>query len=96
VHSGEENGHERSHSKSRHTSTRRLGPGEYISDLDLAACGASIAGIYAAPERPLELLVLRPDAFHGWLDGSRTLKERFISSAQERAEWLANGVEGTA
>ena len=96
AHSGEENGNGNSHGNSHRPSARRLGPGEYFSDLDLAVGGASISGVHASSDGPLELLSLHPEAFRGWLDGSQTLKERFIRSAQERAEWLADGVEGAA
>jgi putative ABC transport system ATP-binding protein len=51
----------------RSPAVARIGPGGFLSQLDLAAVRASLAGLSSGEGEPLELLTLERDLLEGWL-----------------------------
>lgn len=64
----------------------RLGPGEYFGEVELLRGGKSIAAVRAAPESPVELLVLSRDAFCQLLKESPLTEEAIGRIVQSRLQ----------
>ena len=64
----------------------RLGPGEYFGEVELLRGGKSIASVRAAPESPVELLVLSRDAFCQLLKESPLTEEALGRIVQSRLQ----------
>jgi putative ABC transport system ATP-binding protein len=68
----------------------RLGPGEYISLLDLQAGERFIAGLQVVGDLPLTTLTLKEPAFDHWMNESPPDRERLQSAAlQHIDEWAS-------
>jgi ABC-type lipoprotein export system ATPase subunit len=62
----------------------RLCPDDFFGEIELLRGGKSIASIRAAPEGPVDLLTLRPEAFHQLLDSSPLTTELIAATVEAR------------
>jgi ABC-type lipoprotein export system ATPase subunit len=62
----------------------RLCPGDYFGEIELLRGGKSIASIRAAPDGPVKLLALRPEAFRQLLDESPLTAESLAATVDAR------------
>ena len=62
----------------------RLCPGDYFGEIELLRGGRSIASIRAAPDGPVDLLSLRPEAFRQLLDSSPLTAESLAETVAAR------------
>ncbi len=62
----------------------RLCPGDYFGEIELLRGGKSIASIRAAPDGPVELLALRPDAFRQLVAESPLMAESLAATVDTR------------
>ena len=62
----------------------RLCPGDYFGEIELLRGGKSIASIRAAPDGPVDLLALRPDAFRQLLADSPLTAESLAATVEAR------------
>jgi ABC-type lipoprotein export system ATPase subunit len=62
----------------------RLCPGDYFGEIELLRGGKSIASIRAAPDGPVDLLALRPEAFRQLLADSPLTAESLTATVEAR------------
>jgi CRP-like cAMP-binding protein len=62
----------------------RLCPGDYFGEIELLRGGRSIASIRAAPDGPVDLLCLSPEAFRQLLDSSPLTAESLAETVAAR------------
>jgi putative ABC transport system ATP-binding protein len=66
----------------------RLGPGEYLSQLELQSAGDLLAGLRAGTGEPLEVLALPASGFDRWMQEASLDQERLMQAAeQHRQAW---------
>jgi len=66
----------------------RLGPGEYLSQLELQSAGDLLAGMRAGTGGPLEVLALPASGFERWMQEASLDQERLMQAAeQHRQAW---------
>ncbi len=63
----------------------RLGPGDYLSKLELQTAGDLLAGMRAGPAEPLEILALPASGFDAWMQEANRDQSRLKQAAEQRA-----------
>ena len=64
----------------------RLGPGEYLSQLELQSAGDLLAGLRAGTGEPLEVLALPASGFERWMQEASLDQERLKQAAEQRRQ----------
>jgi ABC-type lipoprotein export system ATPase subunit len=62
----------------------RLGPGDYLSKLELQTAGDLLSGLRAGSEEPLEVLALPSGGFERWMQEADRDRDRLKQAAEQR------------
>lgn len=64
----------------------RLGPGDYLSKLEIQQAGELLAGMRAGAAEPLEVLALPANGFDTWMREANRDQSRLFQAAEQRAQ----------